>query len=105
MNKLTKTQVDRINKLAKSEFFITEIVVDEELLKNLQLKERQRLDKKLILVQQAACELAARMVKGTIKYPTDDWSVEQYNKYQEDEMFDLINYLLLKQQAQLNKNI
>ena len=55
----------------------------------------ERLRRKMPLVQEAATRLAVGMLKGTIKYDTDDWTPEQWIEHLGDEAFDQVNYFML----------
>ena len=61
--------------------------------------EQYRIRTKLRMVEGLAEKLAWGMLKGTLKYPTDDWTDEQWGAYAEDEENDLINYRLLRTHA------
>ena len=67
-------------------------------------EERCRVWVKLDLIAALAHKLAIGMIKGTLKYPTDDWTDKQWGAYAEDEENDLINYRLLKAHARRVKD-
>ena len=92
---LTKQQNNRIEKLASPDNFTVIIKADKKLLKQLSPEEIARLDKKFLLVENMAAELAARMVKGTIKYSHDDNTLHEWYNYMMDDALDTINYLAL----------
>jgi len=85
----------RVKELARAEFFSARIVYSDKLSKQLSPSEHIRLDKKLDLVQQAAEYMAAGMLKGTLKYPTDDLTVEQWMAHVVGEGADQFNYEIL----------
>ena len=85
----------RATELAKPEFFWVSIGLDPELRKGLSTAENKRLDKKLELVRQAASYMAAGMVKGTVKYSSDDYTVEKWLANVVGEGSDLFNYMIL----------
>ena len=70
----------------------------------LSTNERRRIRTKLEMVKGLAEKLAWGMLKGTLKYPTDDWTDKQWGAYAEDEENDLINYRLLKAHARRVKD-
>jgi len=85
----------RVKKLARPEFFTAVINISDSMIAKLSNAERGRLFKKLLLVTQAAEYMAAGMVKGTIKYPTDDIPVEQWMAHVVGEGADQFNYEIL----------
>jgi len=66
-------------------------------------EERTRLLKKLKLVERAASYMAAGMLKGTIKYPTDDVPLEQWVAHVVGEGADQMNYQILLADAFFKK--
>ena len=93
---------DRYEELGNVNSFVVDINIGYHLSTQLSPSEYKRLQLKLRLVEKYARKLAVGMLKGTLKYPTDNWSVEQWMHEQEDEEVDRLNYLLLKQNA-INK--
>jgi len=85
----------RVKELCKAEFFQASIEISEALLDKLSFDERKRLYKKLKLVEQAATYMAAGMLKGTLKYPTDNLTVEQWMAHVVGEGADQFNYEIL----------
>lgn len=63
-------------------------------------EESSRLAPKLKLVEQFAQRLAVGMLKGTVKYDSDDWSVQAWIDFEEDDTVDSIDYRLLRTAAQ-----
>ena len=61
----------------------------------LSIQEKERLREKIALVSRSCEEMCKEMLKGTIKYPTDDWSEEEYEKMFTQEFWGLVNYRLL----------
>ena len=90
---------ERIDKLARPEHFRVSLFPVETLYKELSHEELARLLAKLELVEEIALALAANMVKGTLKYNTDDRSMEQWLDYATDDAMDTVNYLFLLRQA------
>ena len=64
------------------------------------IHERRRLKWKLELVKEEALKMALAMLKGTIKYESDDISPEEWDAHAESERIDQNNYLLLKRHAE-----
>jgi len=58
-------------------------------------KERTRTEQKLTLVKQAAIRLAVAMLKGTVKYPTDNHTIREWLEYALDDAGDAFQYLHL----------
>ena len=62
----------------------------------LSAEEHKRLYDKLRLIESAARLMAAGMLKGVLKYPTDDYSLDTWLAHVEDDVVaDGTNYLLL----------
>ena len=84
----------RVKELAKPAHFVVDIypiglsgkITDEEF---------SRLHKKLKLVAEAATYMAAGMLKGTIKYPTDDLPLDTWMAHVIGEGADQMNYQIL----------
>jgi hypothetical protein len=57
--------------------------------------EYKRLVPKLDMVRELAQKLALNMVKGTLKYNTDDWSMAEWFAFGIDDAADSLNYWLL----------
>ena len=85
----------RIDKLARPEHFVVWITMEDTFHSELSDDEYLRIRDKLQLVKQIAAKLAANMVKGTLKYDTDEWSVDQWLDYATDDAVDTVNYLFL----------
>ncbi len=90
--------IDRINALARPENFQV-FIETGDVYDGLSGAEAERLDRKLIMVSKLAAKLAANMVKGTIKYPTDTWSLEQWFEFGLDDAVDTVNYIMLAREA------
>ena len=90
----------RRDALCKPEHFIVGIIPSESLTYSLTSAEYARLIEKLELVKDFARQLAVGMLKGTIKYPSDDWSVDTWIAMEMDDTVDSINYRLLRAEAQ-----
>ena len=85
----------RTKELAKPEYFFISIGVKAQLRGRLTVKEYNGLEKKLVLVRQAATYMAAGMVKGTVKYPKDDLPVSTWMAHVVGEGADQMNYQIL----------
>lgn len=90
---------DRIRELAVPENFPVNIRLELHRIQGLSNKEYGRLRRKMPLVEKAASKLVAGMVKGILKYDTDEWTVAQWLDYAEDEAIDLVNYMGLLRAA------
>lgn len=86
---------ERVKQFCKAEHFAVKIIQSAKLRKGLTLKERRRLAWKLDLVATAARYMAAGMLKGTLKYPKDDYTLEQWIAHVVGEGADQMNYQLL----------
>lgn len=86
---------ERTERLAKPEFFKVSIHPSIRLLKELDNSQKIRLFKKLKLVIEAAQYMAAGMVKGTVKYATDDYDLKQWFAHLIGEGADQMNYQML----------
>ncbi len=95
MLKAKKGWEKRAKKLARPEFFWISIGIEPYLLEKLSIKEQERLRAKLRLVREAATFMAAGMVKGTVKYSSDDYTVEKWLANVVGEGSDLFNYMIL----------
>ena len=90
----------RYEKLANADNFRVNIKLVLALDAQLSTSELLRTYNKLKLVEAYAAKLAVGMLKGTLKYPSDDWNIEQWLENEEDEIIDQTNYRLLRQEAQ-----
>tara|TARA_Y100000310_G_scaffold336580_1_gene421527 strand:- start:1099 stop:1443 length:345 start_codon:yes stop_codon:yes gene_type:complete len=68
---------------------------DAELCRMLGVENTDRLTFKLELVAKLATKLAWNMVKGTLKYPTDDYPIQLWSDMGIDDGADNLNYQLL----------
>ena len=93
---------DRYEKINEPSNFDVVIYPFANITYRLSKTEAERLQNKLRLLEDYTRKLAVGMLKGTLKYPTDNWSVEQWMHEEEDEEIDRLNYRLLKQNA-INK--
>ena len=66
---------------------------------NLSLDEWDRTCYKMDLILEYTKKLAANMLKGTLKYERDDWSLETHLQEEEDEWIDQANYRILIKDA------
>lgn len=85
----------RVKELAKAEHFRVGIYVAPELSEKLSASENERLTWKLDLVADAVRYMAAGMLKGTVKYDTDAYTVEQWMAHVVGEGADQMNYQIL----------
>lgn len=85
---------ERARLLARPELF-NGYTPKVELLKELNDVEKKRLFRKLRLVKKYAEYMAAGMVKGTLKYEHDDYTIEQWMAHLMGEGADQSNYALL----------
>lgn len=83
----------KVEQVCKPEAFVVDIYVVDEL--HLTREQRARLVKKLNLVADYARYLAVGMLKGTLKYTGDDWSVEQWMAHMIGEGADRACYDML----------
>ena len=90
---------NRYEQINEPSYFEVVIFPFVNILYRLDKTEAERLQKKLKLLENYTRKLAVGMLKGTLKYPTDNWTVEQWMHEEEDEEIDRINYRLLKQDA------
>ena len=68
-------------------------------------EECDRLVTKLKLVEVFATKLAINMGKGTIKYPHDNWDIEAWLDFEDDDTADSVNYRLLRTEAMKRANL
>lgn len=85
----------RTKQLAKPEFWYVEFKADAQLWHELSEEERTRLGKKMEMVAEAARWMLAGMVKGTVKYARDDWTMDRWMAHLVGEGADQMNYQLL----------
>jgi len=96
----------RYRVLGRPEHFDVEITTREDLQTlGFTSAEYARLMPKLQLVAQFAARLAVAMLKGTVKYDSDDWSVEEWMDFEDDDTVDAINYRLLRTAAHGQANL
>lgn len=65
----------------------------------LTLEEWNRLGPKIKMVEEFAGHMAENMLKGTVKYTSDEYAVETWLAEEEDDTVDLVNYSLLRRDA------
>lgn len=87
------------------EMFTVTINLKPEIAAKLTGTQLGRMRWKLELVEFGARAMAAGMLKGTLKYPTDDYSIDQWIGHLIGEGADQMNYqlLLANAHAQLKK--
>jgi len=95
MVKALKGWEKRTEKLAKPKYFWVSIGLDKSLYRGLTVKEMRRLKVKLELVRQCTSYMAAGMVKGTVKYSRDNYSIGQWMAHVVGEGADQMNYQIL----------
>ena len=76
-------------------------LVPYEITRTLSEDEQRRLLKKELLVTAAAQRLIRGMLKGVLKYESDDISLEEWDEHIVDEASDLLNYVWLRREAGL----
>ncbi len=62
-------------------------------------QEYKRLAPKLIMVQEIAKKMALNMLKGTLKYQTDDWPLHVWEEMGDDDLVDVLMYRALERAA------
>lgn len=55
---------------------------------------------KLDIIEEYAAELALQMLKGSVKYYSDDRSPEEWRAFEDEEQNDIANYRLLRRTAE-----
>lgn len=86
---------ERVEKLCKGRKFLVTVQALPSLVMELTGDELQRLEWKLKLVKEFATYMAAGMLKGTIKYKHDTYSLDQWMAHLIGEGADQANYSLL----------
>lgn len=86
---------ERAERLCKAEKFFVAVDVLPSLMMELTDEEFVRLNLKLGLVKEFAGYMAAGILKGTLKYERDDYSVDQWMAHLVGESADLANYIVL----------
>lgn len=96
----------RVEQMCKPEFFKATINVSQSSLNELglSLDEFMRLQYKLRLIEESAVKQALAMLKGTLKYDTDDRTPDEWAAFEEEEDIDRFNYNILKRDAR-NKEV
>jgi len=92
---------ERTRALAQPGLFTVEIGLSEKLREAITDKEFKRLDKKLRLVEEYAKVMCAGMMKGTIKYETDDYDPQKWLAHLIGEGADQSCYSVLLVEAVL----
>lgn len=62
--------------------------------------EIERSSWKINLIEPFLTRMVLNMIKGTIKYSTDNWSTEAWQDMGMDDMADSVNYTLLEKWAE-----
>ena len=74
--------------------------IGDGLLGRLTALERERLERKLRLVELVAARLACGMLKGTIKYRYEESDTETLTAHMDDEILDFLNYWVIRRAAE-----
>ena len=98
--KINKNWEKRYEDLINEDCFSVNILLNFALTDNLTEDEIERLQTKLYEIEIFANKLSVAMLKGTLKYPSDTRTVEEWAAFEQDEFFDLVNYRLLLKSAQ-----
>ena len=101
MQKPIPDWVERTERLARAEHFDVDIYLKPSLTDELSLEEMARLATKLEYVSKFCKYMAAGMVKGCVKYTSDDWSTESWFGHLVGEGADQANYQILLYEAWL----
>lgn len=96
----------RVEELAKPEYWYVSLTPRVEMTEQLSDDEFRRLAKKVKMVKEAVKWMLAGMVKGTVKYSSDDWTLERWMAHLVGEGADQMNYqiLLFNKFHEENKN-
>lgn len=89
----------RVEKLCDPEYWFVELSLRTDVADKLSKEEWDRLEKKLHMVQRFAAYMAAGMLKGTLKYSNDDYSLETWFAHLIGEGADQANYQILLENA------
>ena len=97
MGEATENRQARIDVLAKADNFDVSVqlnigIGDESVLTH---AEYWRLGPKLQLVERIAARLAANMLKGTLKYDNDEYTLREWLEMGLDDAVDSVNYQTL----------
>lgn len=95
MSQPKKGWEERTKKLATTDYFKVVIETHPVLLANLTFEEQERLQVKIKLVEEWAEYMAAGMVKGTVKYKTDEYELKTWMAHIIGEGADQANYQIL----------
>ena len=87
--------VSRVEALCKPEEWDVSCLPSTFLLNHLSAEEQRRLRVKIGIVERATRVMLAGMVKGTVKYSTDNYTMEQWMASVMGEGCDFINYINL----------
>lgn len=89
----------RVEKLCDPEYWFVQLHLRSDILDKLSGEEQDRLEGKIQLVQRFAAYMAAGMLKGTLKYSNDDYSLETWFAHLIGEGADQANYQILLENA------
>lgn len=103
MNYINEGWEERFEVLGSVDYFGADVYCHSHELKMLGLtgSELARLQYKLSLVESLAVRLATGMLKGVLKYNTDDLTPEEWTEHIFSESADLLNYLALFEASKL----
>ena len=90
---------ERAQQICKIENFAVYTSFNLSVLEQLTSDEQRRLEQKLLLVENYAQHMAMNMAKGTIKYPSDEYSIDTWLVEEADDNVDGTNYRLLRLDA------
>jgi hypothetical protein len=85
----------RVAQLAVPSSFYATVGIDDHVYDSLSPSEQNRLDWKLALVEKYAAIMAAGMLKGTLKYDNDVYSLDEWISHIVGEGADQSNYQIL----------
>jgi len=87
----------------KPEWFRAFAYLTDEGINELTLEQRKRMEPKLDMVSRIAHKMAMNMLRGTVKYDNDDWTVMQWLEYLKNNSIDSLSYTYLLEQAMINE--
>lgn len=92
---LTEGYDEEARRLCRPEHFTVRVDVTAGVWGRLTAEQQARLTRKMRAVEQLSAQLACGMLKGTLKYPNDDWDRAELEAELEAELLDVMNYRLL----------
>ena len=94
---------ERLQAVQEAQAVVVHIEVKDEDSSLLTDEESERLAPKLNMVARAAQKLAYNMIKGTLKYSRDSWSIDTWVEMGMDDATDTLNYFYLLKEAISNE--